>query len=352
MSKKSKTAMSRAEFAGKVDPSDEVRHLRSEVHKLEAQIEKGRRDSGAFSEAMSAVLDAVPFAEPPTIKYSLSVDDDEKSRVVMVPHATDWHIGATTLPEYCEEFGEFNYSLAESRVKTWAQKIIDKTLLMRSSYVVDECVVLGTADWISGDIHEELVRTNEFPCPVQAVKSGFLLGEFLLTLAEHFPVVRAEILTAGNHDRVTRKPQSEMGALNSWGYVTTSIAQQYVSKCPSIKYNQHLGAKAVVDVNGTKYLLMHGDGIPAHMGVPHFGMDRLVMREFLARAKMLPERQFDAVVCGHWHVANNLMYCRYGGSLSGTTAHDHKYARHSPPHQTSWFVHEKHGELDWTRWWL
>jgi hypothetical protein len=761
MSKKTTAAMSRAEFAGKVDPSDEVRHLRSEVHKLEAQIEKGRRDSGAFSEAMSAVLDAIPAAEPPAIRYEKDPDKN-KPRVVMVPHATDWHIGATTLPEYCEEFGSFNFSLAVDRVQTWAEKLIDKVRVMRSAYTVDECVVLGTADWTcfppeapitmktgeikpieqisvgdevlstdgfgevtavhprasnesdkmltvrsvkalpitatdehrvavlprevvetgwnpggkkgrafvvrdktsinpsaiqfeklgnvrvgdyllsqawrpttgnasinieevigehlleqsggvvlqsdngiktsvecgkelaitndllwllgiyaaegstqashkdgpktmvaftlhiketehearireclsnlfgvepntkekpeknvrviqvhnkilallfdslcpgtattkrlspaiweapmsllplvsawldgdgcwgakrqsgynficgktssqslarqiaticyseglavgismqtrgllnpsykisfsgadaqqiaagslkydpmllhpayedglwlenwyahrvtsihsaevpkmlydftvgpnhaynafglvvhnSGDIHEELVRTNEFPCPVQAVRAGFLLGEFLVTLAEHFSSVRAEILTAGNHDRVTRKPQSEMGAFNSWGFVTTSIAQQYVRDVGNITYNQHLGAKSVVDVNGTKYLIMHGDGIPAHMGVPHFGMDRLVMREFLARAKMLPERQFDSVVCGHWHVANNLMFCRYGGSLSGTTAHDHKYARHSPPHQTSWFVHEKHGELDWTRWWL
>jgi len=340
--------MKRLELKSKHDPPNEVVHLRHEVQRLTHQLEDRAETSGAYNEALAGVLDAIPMAKPQPMIYRPA--KGQKSKVVLVAHATDWHIGATTKPEYVEEFGAFNFQLAKLRVFTWLGKLLEKARVIREGYECSEVVVIGTADWVSGDIHEELVRTNEFPCPVQAVNAGFLLGDFLLGLAPHFKTVRAEILTAGNHDRVTRKPQSEQGALNSWGYVTTQIAQQYVKNQRNIEYRTHLGAKSVIEVPGMRYLLMHGDGIPAHMGVPHFGMDRLVMREFLARAKMLPERQFDAVVCGHWHVANNLMFCRYGGSLSGTTAHDHKYGRHSPPHQTSWLVHHKHGEFDWTRW--
>lgn len=343
--------MKRSQFKNEVDPSNELRHLRSRVKELEHAIESRSETSGAYSEALARVLAAVPKAPPLPVVYKPQKRDG-KSEVSMVAHATDWHIGATTLKEHVEDFGEFSFTIADRRVQLWMEKLIEKTQVVRSGYSCSECVVLGTADWISGDIHEELVRTNEFPCPVQAVKAGFLLGGLLMSLSQHFETVRAEIIPAGNHDRVTRKPQAEQGALNSWGYIAAMIAFLYVSRQPNIKYNLHVGMKAVVPVNGVNYLMMHGDGIPAHMGVPHFGMDRLVMREFLARAKMLPERQFDSVVCGHWHVANNLMYCRYGGSLSGTTAHDHKYGRHSKPHQTSWLVHGKHGEFDWTRWWL
>lgn len=343
--------VSMADFSAKHDPSPEIRDLRSQVSRLEQQLSTEKQERGKVSNIMSDVLAAIPHAAPTPIVYKPQ-GNGTKSKVVFVAHATDWHIGETTLPQYIEEFGAFNYALACERVQRWIGKLLDKLAVVRTGYTCDECVVIGTADWISGDIHEELIRCNEFPCPEQSVRAGFLLGDFLKALAPHFKSVRAEILTAGNHDRVTKKPQSEQGGINSWGFVVTHIAQQYVKDIPNIEYRMHLGAKAIVNVSGTQYLIMHGDGIPAHMGVPHFGMDRLVMREFLARAKMLPERQFDAVVCGHWHCANNLMFCRYGGSLSGTTAHDHKFGRHGLPHQTSWLVHEKHGEFDWTRWQL
>ena len=337
----------------KAKPAEEILALRNEIADLKRRIATYKPTHGRVEQVVHEVVDVVPPLAPVPVLYRPPRKTAaDRSEVVMVPHATDWHIGATTIPEYIEEFGAFNWDLAKSRVREWLAKLVQKAEVVRRGYTCRRCVILGTADWVSGDIHEELVRTNEFPCPVQAVNAGFLLAEFGMALSQHFEHVEMHILPAGNHDRVTKKPQSEQGTLNSWGYITLKIAEQAVSKQPNISFHPILGAKGVVEVGGMKYLLMHGDGIPAHMGVPHFGMDRLVMREFLARAKMLPEKQFDAVACGHWHVANNLMYARYGGSLSGTTAHDHKFGRHSLPHQTSWLVHHKHGEFDWTRWWL
>lgn len=331
-------------------PSPQVLHLRERISALEGKIAAARSREGHYAEAISHVLQAVDIAEPPKFRFT------EKSKpgqgVTLVVHLTDWHIGQTTKPEYVEEFGDFNYALAESRVGTLLNKILDKVAVVRKGYKCEECVVIGTADWVSGDIHHELQVTNEFPAPVQAVKAGFMLGGFIVELAAHFKTVRCECLAAGNHDRITPKPQCELGGLNSWGYVATSIAKQHVSAIDNIRFETYLGSRAVVDAAGTQYLIMHGDGIPAHMGVPHFGVDRLVMREALRRMNRSDDVHFDAVVLGHWHVANNLMFARYGGSLSGTTAYDHKYARHAAPHQTSWLVHPRHGEFDWTRWWL
>jgi len=338
------------QFHDAVAPSPELIHLRARNSQLEHQVATLQEQRGKQSEAMTRVLEAVEAAEPPKITFKADTKR-AGSEVAMVAHATDWHIGAVTNPAHVEEFGEFSWKIAKERVELFASKLIDKATTMRQSYRVSECHVIGTADWVSGDIHEELVRTNEFPAPVQAVNAGFLLGQFISTLAPHFKIVHAHILNAGNHDRITRKPQCEQGGVNSWGYVTTAIAGQYLSRIENVHYRAYEGSSFVANVAGTRYLCMHGDGIPAHMGVPHFGMDRLVMREALRRMHA-EEKKFDAVVCGHWHVANNLMFCRYGGSLSGTTAHDHKYARNARPHQTGWFVHPKHGDFDWTRWYL
>lgn len=235
-------------------------------------------------------------------------------------------------------------SIAKAPMST---KLYDLSVSPCSYYSVYGVVVHN-----SGDIHEELIRTNEFGAPMQAVKAGFLLGAFLVGLSPHFKTVRAEILTAGNHDRITRKPQCEDGGVNSWGYIVASIAQQYVSAVPNIKFKMHTSLSAVVQIENLRYLIMHGDGIIGTFGIPFYGIERRKQREAMARMNMPDATHFDSIVLGHFHAALNHEHWIIGGSLTGTTAFDHKCGRHSRAHQTSWFVHPKHGAFDWSRWWL
>jgi hypothetical protein len=341
------------ELVSKHAPTDEVLHLRDEVSRLSTALNARKKDSGQIDEAMIAILEAVPVAKPPKMRFNPSPCQRlVESPVVHTVHATDWHIGEVVPPEHIEEFGAANYALACDRVARLGKSVIAKTQVMRNAYHVDECHVLGTADWVSGDIHDELVRTNEFPTPVQAVKSGFLLGSFLAGLAPHFAKVTVDLITAGNHDRLTRKPQSADGGRNSWGYVVCEIAKQHVSAIPNVNVRIHQSLSAIVDVAGQRYLITHGDGIKGTWGIPFYGIERKKQKEAMTRMNLAPEKHFDKIVIGHFHTALNHEHWLIGGSLSGTTEFDHKEGRHSRPHQTSWFVHPKHGEFDWTRWWL
>lgn len=345
--------MKRDQFKSQFDPNDEVRHLRAENERLIATLNARKQTSGQISEAMTDVIAGVKIAKPPVIQYdSAKASSLVQSPVTHVIQATDWHIGQTTDATQVEEFGEFNYLTAQRRVGTFGTAVINKTKLMRNAYKCDDAVVLGTADWCSGSIHDELIRTEEFGPPMQAVKAGFLLGAFLVGLAPHFKTVRAEILTTGNHDRITRKPQCEDGGINSWGYIVASIAQQYVSAVPNIKFKMHTSLSAVVQIENLRYLIMHGDGIIGTFGIPFYGIERRKQREAMARMNMPDATHFDSIVLGHFHTALNHEHWIVGGSLTGTTAFDHKCGRHSRAHQTSWFVHPKHGAFDWSRWWL
>jgi hypothetical protein len=338
-------------------PSDEVRHLRTEVTRLEGLLERRRESSGQISEAMTAVLEAVASEKPPKMK-PFGSDLPKAGRpkvgspVAQVAHVTDWHVGEVVKPEHIEEFGQANYECACRRVRQFGQQLVTKAELTRHAYQIDELHVIGTADWISGDIHDELVRTNEFPAPVAAVKAGFLLGEFLTRLSPHYARVVVNIITAGNHDRLTRKSQCADGGLNSWGYVVCHIAKQFVAQYPNIEVRIHTALSAIVDVANTKYLISHGDGIKGTWGIPYYGVERKKMKEATARMNMDPSKHFDKIVIGHFHSALNHSDWMIGGSLSGTTEFDHKEGRHAKPHQTAWFVHPKHGEFDYCRWFL
>jgi hypothetical protein len=329
-----------------------VESLRQENAKLRSLLHEAKIREGSEEQILHELLEAVQVSTPPVVKYKPPARGKVKSPCALVIHLTDWHIGQVTRPQHIEEFGAYNYGLAVERINALLAKLLAWTELHRQSYTIDGVVVLGTADWISGDIHQELVATNEFPAPEQAVNAGYLLGAFLLQLSAAFSSVRAELITCGNHDRLTKKPQSSDGGLNSWGYVVSAIARENVKLQKSVRVNIHPQTHKVVEVSGQRYLIAHGDGIQGTWGIPYYGIERQKQREAMARMNRPPDTHFDKIVIGHFHSALNHEHWLIGGSLSGTTAFDHKCGRHSPPHQTAWFVHPEHGEFDWSRWWL
>ena len=343
--------MNRDQFKSKLDPAPEVEHLRGEVQHLEGLLTAKKNTTGQISEAMNSVLEAVRVATPDVLPLT-EVGNPAGSPVTHVVQITDWHIGQRTNPEHIEEFGEFNYATAVRRVDHLSSSIINKTITARNSYIVEDCHVIGTADWVNGDIHDEFIRTNEFPTPVAAVKSGYLIGTFVEGLAKHFRRVKVDLLTAGNHDRITKKNQAEDGGLNSWGYISCEIAKQYLSTLPNVEVHVHVSLSTVISVASQRYLIAHGHGIMGTWGIPFYGIERKKQKEAMARMNMPVEKHFDKIIIGHFHTALNHEHWLIGGSLTGTGAFDHQEGRHSRAHQTSWFVHPKYGEFDWTRWFL
>jgi hypothetical protein len=332
--------------------SPEHAALRSENEELKRLLQAQKLLAGEQSEIVAEILAATKVATPPKLAYTPAPPGKVSSPVALVGHLTDWHIGMVTEPTEIEHFGANNFALATARSQTFGGRLINEAELHRSVYGLDELVLLCTGDFISGDIHEELLRTNEFPPPVQAVKAGYLLGGLIQMLAPHFARIRIEFLTPGNHDRLTKKPQKSEGGFNSWGFVVGHIAKQYVSALPGVEFNIHAMLEQIVTVAGWRYLITHGNGIIGTWGIPYYGVDRRKQREAMARMNMPEKRHFHKIVLGHFHSALNHEHWQIGGSLTGTDANDHSQGRHALPHQTAWFVHPKHGEFGWTRFWL
>jgi hypothetical protein len=256
-----------------------------------------------------------------------------------------------TQADEVDGFGQYSAEIAQARINNLVKCIIQKTHAQRAGYVVPTLRVIGTADYISGDIHPELQFTNQFPCPVQAVRCGYIMGAMLAAFAPHFERVGADLVTLDNHGRLTRKPQSAQGGLNNWCYVVAEVAKQHVAGLGNVTVNIHAKPSALVRVGPERYLAFHGHQIKGWAGKPYYGFDRRVAMEAVKRMGV-PEQAFTKLLFGHFHHGFNGDNWIMGGSLSGTDAFDHSCGRHSKPHQTSWFVHPKHGEFDWTRWWV
>lgn len=337
------------EFKSIHAPEQEVVYLRERVRSLERALDKEQKATGEVREIIAELTQAVEKAEPRESQYRPGKTSG--TPVTHVLQLTDLHYGEVTQKDEVDGFGEFNPAVAERRLNRLGEVILKKTLTQRAGYNVPHLHILGTADYISGDIHRELSVTNAFPCPVQAVGIGYILGGLVAGLAPHFETVTCDMLTLDNHGRITVKYQHAEGGLNNWSYVVAEVMKQHLARLPNVKVNVHAKPAALVPIGSERYLLIHGHQIKGWAGVPYYGFDRRVAMESVKRMG-IEEQEFTKMVVGHFHLSVDAPLWLIGGSLSGTNAFDHSSGRHALPHQTSWFVHPKHGHFDWTRWFL
>lgn len=319
---------------------DQILHLRAVVKKLEKDNKKLRKKIGEEKEFFQTLAGAVEAAEP-LQKFKYKGIRRKGSVVIPVLVLSDLHLGEVIKKNETEGFGRFNYRIAERRLYGIVTNFLQWVEINRSFYRIQECALFCLGDYVSGDIHDELKATNEFPLPVQTAKAGLLLGEVFRIIAAHFDKVTAYEVGADNHGRLQRKPQSKQKTSNNMSYLVHTIANEKVSDCQNLTPVTAEGMKLLARVNDKKFLLEHGDKIKGWAGFPYYGMGRMKGKE--AQRRMNTNKGFDYWVMGHFHVPAKIDGNIYiNGSLSGTSEFDHSEGRHAKPSQVAFFV-GKHG---------
>jgi hypothetical protein len=356
----------RRQFQGEHDPADEIRYLRARCAELEAAHESYRKEHGKLESLFRTMAESIDALPPPKIDYRAPRADRVSAPVVHVAHWTDWHVGAVQEPDEIEGFNAFNLDILRRRLINCVRDQLRWIELHRRNYTINTLHNLFTGDMCSGGIHQELLVTNEFPEPVQAIKAGEMVAQLVATQAPHYEKVVCDFLTTDNHSRLTKKPQAAEAGLNTWGYVVGYYAKERLSRFPNVEFNIHPYLQHVVECGGAKYMLTHGHTVMGWAGFPYYGIGRMVGREAekrMARSlRLFTEsggvievekvigKLFHRIVMGHWHAPLWAPMFTIGGCACGTTTYDHSQGRHADPQQGSWLVHPRHGEFDRTDW--
>ncbi len=327
------------------ESGNQVEHLRNQVKQHAATIKKLQAALGSQSEFAEACCAATVAAEP-FKPFAFRKSGKTATPIVAVAKFSDWHIGEYVNSREVEGFNRYDYEIACQRIFGIARDFLDWVDVMRSAYRIDRCVIMGLGDYVSGDIHPELLATNEFPLPEQTARAGLLLGEVFRIICGRFKEVEALLVGADNHGRLQKKPQAKQKSNNNMSYLVHTLAMSHAERCGNLKPFVATGAKLLHSINGKKFLMEHGDNIRGQMGIPYYGFARLVGKE--ATRRMNTPRGFDYLSIGHFHVPAIIDGRIYvNGSLSGTTEFDHGQGRHAAPSQVAFLVHPKHGIFNW-----
>lgn len=205
-------------------------------------------------------------------------------------------------------------------------------------------IYLRGGDSISGDIHDELQRTNEVPSTGQVLD---LFGEELRgieLLAEHFGKV-VVISVAGNHGRLTKKPIAKKYAEWNFDHMLSLMLEKACTS-KDVTFLTPTSSEAYFQLYGVRFLLTHGDRIGSRGGTGFIGPIATITRgaKKTRDAYATMGKLIDYVLIGHFHtsawgpgfIANGSLpgYNEYAASIKATP---------EPPCQTLYFVNKKYG---------
>lgn len=314
-------------------------------------LDSYKKNHGQLEMFFNAVISSIEAIKPkPRVYVKKTIDTS--TDVIAVMQIADAHMGAVQMPDEVEGFNEFNPEICRTRQLNFAHRFNRWVDRSRASHNINECAVLVTGDLISGDIHQELQVTNAFPVTVQVVEAARVLAEQMVELSQNFTSVEVHFIGADNHGRLTKKPQAKQEGLNSMNYLVGELAKAYLDKINNVNFNIYPMHEKVVHVGHRNYLITHGHGMRAWMGIPWYSAERKVGKEATARMQLIMDQKmkmheagFHKFIFSHFHTPINTQMYSCCGSVQGTDAYDHVAGRYAVPSQAGWLVHPKYNDI-------
>lgn len=255
-----------------------LRYLMDENERLEREIE--------------AVLEMSHDIKPMVIKPSRR----KKARdAVPFIIASDWHIEEPVDPETVSGLNEYNIAIARTRVQNFWRNALK--LLQKQTRDVDvkKVVVALLGDFISSNIHEELIESAELSPIFAIIEAQELIAggiQYLLDNTEFDFYIPCH---SGNHSRIgEKKIATEAG--NSLEYFMYYNLKRHFKDEPRVEFHIAKGYHSYIDVFGFVVRLHHGHYIRYNGGVggPTISVNKAI-------ANWNTSRKADLDVFGHLH---------------------------------------------------
>lgn len=326
----------------------EILRLRAEVDQLKR--ERQDRDGEAMlAEAIAAArgkLQAEAVAPPAWAIRGERIADSPGVPILML---TDWHIGETVRSAEVFHMNAFDEAAADARVR----QVVERAILLGAMHAPagghkGGVVFLG-GDFVSGWLHEELVR-SDWCSPLQS--SAWCVSRIVWALRKLRDAWgRLYVVgVSGNHGRLTKRPPGKGHSFQCFDWlIYTMVAQQigdHATDRKTITISVPDDGEQIVPVAGTRYHLMHGHQAGVKGGDGIIGALGPIMRGAvkIGSANRSVGRDSDVLVIGHYHQTLWLPRVIVGGTLKGYD----EYARVSrfgfePASQLMWFSHPKWG---------
>ena len=281
----------------------------------------------------------------------------------MIAPLTDTHVGDNVESDQMLGLNEYNIDIFNKRLYGWANQVITLAELRRNSAEVGELIVPMLGDMISGDIHEELARTNNDHCMGQMIRGANLISQALMLIAPYFGKVKVPCVV-GNHGRMTRQPPMKDKYMD-WDYMLYQWIAVFCRNQKNIEFHIPKSFMTTINVCNRNILLAHGDFINGGGSGTSINRGISNMRNVMAFQKGLrdevtqlkentlnegiPER-FESALIGHFHRIDEIDIGTGAVHICGCMKGGDEFAMQrvqaiNKPRQIVLYYHPKYGEI-------
>lgn len=328
----------------------ELTRLRKRIKLLETELRRREQEQLSFREVREKIfgLAAQPLRPP---KAWMAPDRGGlKDPGVPTLLISDVHYGETVAAK--EAAGNaYNRAVARKRVEAvtlHALDIIRNHMVGRSPATM---VVGLLGDIVSGEIHDELAKTNDGTLITVIPEAVDMLYGMLSTLAAALHDCNFIVpCVCGNHGRTTRKMEAKRFAPNNFDWLIYVMLERAVARSnftDRVCFIIDESNEASWNIYGHRYLALHGHDLGVRGGDGIIGALGPIMRGRLkvAAQQRSVGRDFDTLVIGHWHQYITLPGLVVNGSIKGYDEFAARMLRaaKAPPVQALWYTHPKHG---------
>ncbi len=253
---------------------------------------------------LAAQLDAVELADASQVRVPEWLAPPRRARdrhrATLTLLLTDSHFDEEVDPAQVDGINAYNREIAELRLR----RCFERTILLGRHYLggveYDGVALLIGGDMFSGNIHEELARTNadtlfgsllHWIGPVVA-GIGMLADEFKRVHVTGVP---------GNHGRMTRKPIAKNRAADNLDWLLYRLVAREFARDGRVTWSVPTAADAHVQIYGTRFLLTHGDQFRGGSGIAGALSPLLLGSHRKTRRQAAAGKPYDLMVMGHWH---------------------------------------------------
>jgi hypothetical protein len=279
-----------------------------------------------------------------------AVKRHQRSADIPVLFTSDFQWGEVIDAGEMDGFNKFNIAIARNRYRQLIGSTIDICENYRQQTRYPGIVYLRGGDSVSGDIHDELQRTNEAPSTMQVMSLFKEERRGIELLQQAFGKV-VVISVPGNHGRLTKKPIAKKYAEWNFDHMLSLMLE---ASCQSkdVTFITPMSGDAYFTLYGIRFLLTHGDRIGSRGGTGFIGPIATITRgaKKTRDAYATAGKLIDWILIGHFHtsamgtgfIANGALpgYGEYAQAIRATP---------EPPCQTLFFVNKKYGLNEYRR---
>lgn len=328
--------------------------LKDKIRTLEAQVKVAAKEQLSEHYVRTKIFKlAEADSAPPS--WLTESKPSKKGPGVPTLFASDWHWGENVDPAQIGGKNAFNIEIAHAR----ARRLITNAIDLLDNHMVNPVYpgivfVLG-GDMVSGDIHEELMATNDMEIMPTVVDLHGVLTWCIRSLADKFGQVFIPCVT-GNHGRNTHKIRAKGRNYTSFDWLLYTFLEKTFNPIDPVtgkkgagyddrvKFAIPAGSDCLYSIYGHRYLLTHGDQFKT--GDSMIGcLGPIIRGDHKKRSRNNQINMgYDTMICGHWHQLIQLERLIVNGSLKGYD--EYAYSGNfgfEPPRQALWMTHPKHG---------